>query len=155
MIYHSQSTQSNKLAISLQDLKKEVRNGVYFLHADKHQNFYKLTLSFLMEVARHVQSTQNRKLVKFLQYIKKNVLQLLLCSIVMQNIQILYGVPVMFVVSFWVIVVKNGCGLLDQGILKSAITQESFDEMSNTNLGKINVNLIIIGWVCSKQGGTF
>ena len=73
----------------------------------------------------------------------------------MQNIQILYGVPVMFVVSFWVIVVKNGCGLLDQGILKSAITQESFDEMSNTNLGKINVNLIIIGWVCSKQGGTF
>ena len=28
MIYHSQSTQSNKFAISLQDLKKEVRNAV-------------------------------------------------------------------------------------------------------------------------------
>ena len=71
MIKHFQSTQSNKFAISLQYLKKEVRNGVHFLHADKHQSFYKLTLSFLMEVARYVQSTQNRKLVIFLQYIKK------------------------------------------------------------------------------------
>ena len=46
-----------------------------FLHADKHQNFYKLALSFLMEVARHVQSTQNKKLAKFLQY-KEKVMQL-------------------------------------------------------------------------------
>ena len=69
MVYHSQSTQSNKLAMSSQYLKKEIRNGVHFLHADKHQNFYKLTLSFLMEVARHVQSNQNRKLVRFLQYV--------------------------------------------------------------------------------------
>ena len=45
MIKHSQSTQSNKFAISLQYLKKEVRNGVHFLHADKHQSFYKLALS--------------------------------------------------------------------------------------------------------------
>ena len=52
-----------------------------FLHADKHQSFYKLALQFLMEVARHIQSTQNRKLVIFLQYIKKKVLQLLLCSV--------------------------------------------------------------------------
>ena len=51
-----------------------------------------------MEVARHVQSTLNKKLVKFLQYIEKKVLQLLLCFIVMQNIQILYRVPVMFIV---------------------------------------------------------
>ena len=123
IIQHSQSTQSNEIAISLQYLRKEVRNRGHFLYTDKHQNFYKLALLFLMEVARHVQSTQNRKLVKFLQYIKKNVLQLLLCSIVMQNIQILYGVPVMFVVTcFWVVVVKNGCGL--QEILKSAISQE-------------------------------
>ena len=95
------------------------------MHADKHQNFYKLALSFLMEVAKHVQSTQNRKLVQFLQYIKKKVLQLLLCYILMQNIQILYGVPVMFVVTlFWVVVVKSGCGPLDHGTLKSAIFQE-------------------------------
>ena len=59
--------------------KKEVWNGVHLLHADKHQSFYNLVLSFLMEVARHVQSTQNRKLLIFLQYMKKKVLQLLLC----------------------------------------------------------------------------
>ena len=81
-IKHSQSTQSNKFAVSLQYLKKEIANGVNFLHADKHQSFYKLALSFLMEVARHVQSTQNRKLVTFLQYNEK-VLQLLFCSTVM------------------------------------------------------------------------
>ena len=95
------------------------------MHADKHQNFYKLALSFLMEVARHVQSTQNRKLEKFLQYIKEKVLQLLLCSIVMQNIKILYEVPVMFVVTcFCVVVVKSGRGLLDHGTLKFALSQE-------------------------------
>ena len=66
MIKHSQSTQSNKFAISLQYLKK-VRKGVHFLYADEHQSFYKLGLFFLMEVTRHVQSTQNRKLVIFLQ----------------------------------------------------------------------------------------
>ena len=44
----------------------------------------------------------------------------------MQNIQILYLVPVMFVVTcFWVIAVKNGRGLLDHGALKSAVSQES------------------------------
>ena len=53
-----------------------------------------------MEVARNVQGTQNRKLVNFLQYTKKKVMHLLLCSIVMQNIQILNGVPVMFVIVF-------------------------------------------------------
>ena len=65
MIKYSQSTQSNKFAISLQYLKKEVRKGVHFLHADE-QSFYKLGLLFLMEVARYVESTQNRKLVIFL-----------------------------------------------------------------------------------------
>ena len=39
MIKHSQSTQINKFAISLQYLKKEVRDGVHFLHLDKHQSF--------------------------------------------------------------------------------------------------------------------
>ena len=70
---HSQSTQSNKFAISLQYLKKEVRDGVHFLHADKDESFCKLELSFLMEVTRHVQSTQNRKLVIILQCNKKIV----------------------------------------------------------------------------------
>ena len=94
MIKHSQC---NKFAISLQYLKKEFRNEVHFLHAEKRQSSCKLTL-FLMDVTRHVQSTQNRKLVIFLQYIKKDS-QLLLCPIVMQNIQIFYGGKVMFVVT--------------------------------------------------------
>ena len=76
MLKHSQSTQSNKFAISSQYLKKEVRDGVHFLPADKHQSFYKLALLYLMEVARHVQSTQDRKLIMFLQYIKKKLSQL-------------------------------------------------------------------------------
>ena len=88
MIRHSQSTQSNKFAIYLQYLKKEFRKGVHFLHADEHQSFYKLGLLFLMEVARYVQSTQNKEFGIVLQ----RVLQLLLCSIVMQNIQIFHGV---------------------------------------------------------------
>ena len=95
MIKYSQSTQSNKFAVSLRYLKKEFRKGVQFLHADEHQSFYKLGLLFLMKVARHVQSIQNTKLVIFLQ----RVFQLLLCSIVIQNIQIFYGGPAMFVVT--------------------------------------------------------
>ena len=50
-------------------------------------------------MARHIQSTQNRKLVIFLQYLTKKVSQELLCSIIMQNIQIFYGGPVMFSVT--------------------------------------------------------
>ena len=37
--------------------EKELGMEFIFLHAGKHQSFYKLALSFLMEVARHVQST--------------------------------------------------------------------------------------------------
>ena len=73
MIKHSESTQSNKFAIPLQYVKKEVRDGVHFLHANKHQSFYKLVLFILMEVARYVQSTQDRKLVIFLKYLEKNI----------------------------------------------------------------------------------
>ena len=40
------------------------------MHVDKYQSFYKLALSILMEVARHVQNTQNGKFVIFLQYLK-------------------------------------------------------------------------------------
>ena len=44
MIKHSQSTQMNKFAISLQYLDKEVSEGVHFLNLDKHQTLYKLAL---------------------------------------------------------------------------------------------------------------
>ena len=86
-------------------------------------------------------------------------MQLLLCSIVKQNIQILYWVPVIFVVThFWMAVVKNGHGLLDHGTLKSAVSQES-ELIKWTDFfacwykfRKANVNLIIIGWAWSKMG---
>ena len=39
MVKHSQSSQNNKFAMSLQYLKKEVRDEVNFLHVDKHQSF--------------------------------------------------------------------------------------------------------------------
>ena len=71
-------------------------------------------------------STQSRKLVIFLQYVKSKLLQLLLCSIVMQSIQIVYKGRVMFVVTcFWMIVVKNGCSLLDHRTRKCAIYRKN------------------------------
>ena len=93
MIKHSQSAQSNKFAIFLRYIKKEGTNGAHSLHVDKHQSFYKLALSFLMKAIRatNLQSIQDRKLVIFLQYMMQKVSELLLCSIVMQNIQIFYG----------------------------------------------------------------
>ena len=115
MVKHSQRFENRKLAMVLQYHRKKVRNGVQFLYADKNQNFYKLALAFLMQVVRHVQSTRNRKFIIFLQYIKKKVLQLLLCFIVMH----------MFIVTcFWVVVVKNGCDILDYWTLKSAASPE-------------------------------
>ena len=39
---HAQITQNNKFAISLQYLKKEVRDKVDFLHADKHESFLQI-----------------------------------------------------------------------------------------------------------------
>ena len=42
MVKHSQSSQNSKFAMSLQSLKKEVKDEVDFLHADKHQSFLKV-----------------------------------------------------------------------------------------------------------------
>ena len=39
MVKHSQSLQNSKFAMSLQHLKKEVRDEVDFLDADEHQSF--------------------------------------------------------------------------------------------------------------------
>ena len=39
MVKHSQSSQNSKFAMSLQYLKKEVRDEVNFLHVNKHQKF--------------------------------------------------------------------------------------------------------------------
>ena len=47
LVKRSQSYRNSKLAMSLQYLKKEVRNEVDFLHADKHQSFLQLDFSTL------------------------------------------------------------------------------------------------------------
>ena len=70
--------------MSLQYLKREVRDEVDFLHADKHQSFpqvdfnsldikvvHKVVLELLMGMIKHSQSTQNNKFVVSPQYIKK------------------------------------------------------------------------------------
>ena len=72
--------------MSLQYLKKEVRDEVNFLHADKHQRFlqvdfntlgikvsYKVILSLLMGMIKYSQSTQSNKFAISLQYLKKKL----------------------------------------------------------------------------------
>ena len=84
----------------------------------------------------------------------------------MQNIQLFYGGPVMLLVShnrcylFWVAVVKNRCSLLDHGIenllyLKNELMEWTDFLHTDANLGKLTINLRIIGWVYSEMGETF
>ena len=69
MVKHSQSFQNSKFAMLLQYLKREVRDEVDFLNADKHQSFlqvdfntfgikisYSVILALLMGTIRHSQS---------------------------------------------------------------------------------------------------
>ena len=78
IVSHSQSSQNSKFAISLQYPKKEVRNEVEFLDADKNESFpqvdfntldikvfYKVIVSLLMDMVKHFHSTQ----VTSLQYL--------------------------------------------------------------------------------------
>ena len=64
---HSQSSQNSKFVMSLQYLKKDVRDEVEFLHADKHQSFlqvnfntmdikvsYQVIMSSLMDMIKHL-----------------------------------------------------------------------------------------------------
>ena len=66
-VKHFQSSQNGKCVMSLQYLKKEVRDEVDFLHADKHQSelqvdfntfgtkvSYKVILSLLMSMKRYI-----------------------------------------------------------------------------------------------------
>ena len=86
MVKHSQSYQNSRFAMSLQYLKKDVRDEVDFLLADKHQSFLqvdlntlsikilnKVILSLLMGMFTHSQSTQSIKLAITLQYLTNEV----------------------------------------------------------------------------------
>ena len=86
MVKHSQSLPKTKFVMSLQYLRKQVRDEVAFLHADKHQSFlqvdsnilgikvsYKVVLSLLTDRIKHSQSTQSNKFAISLQYLKKKL----------------------------------------------------------------------------------
>ena len=86
IVNHSQSLSKSKFVMSFQYLRKEVRDEVDFLHADKHQSFlqvdfntlgikvsYKVILSLLMGMIKHSQSTQSNKFAISLQYLKKKL----------------------------------------------------------------------------------
>ena len=73
MVKHSQSSQNSKFAMSLQYLKKEVRDYVEFFYMQKNlKDFIKLILSFSVCVPKHAQITQNKFAIS-LQYLKKEV----------------------------------------------------------------------------------
>ena len=59
---HAQSTQNNIFVISMQYLKKEDRDKVDFLHADKHQTILQVDTINPGAMTRSTQITKNNKL---------------------------------------------------------------------------------------------
>ena len=70
---HTQNTQNNKFAISLQYVKKDVSDEDDSLHADNHESLLQIDTMILMEIVRHSQNSQNSKFSIFWQYLKKEV----------------------------------------------------------------------------------
>ena len=81
VVKHSKSSQNSKFTMSLQYLKKEVRDEVDVLHADKYHSFLKVDFnilgikfsskvmqSFLIGMIKHFLSTQRSKFAISLQY---------------------------------------------------------------------------------------
>ena len=81
---HSQNSKNSKLVTSLQYLKKQVRDEVDSLHADKHQSFlqvdfntlgikvsYKLLQSLSVGMIKRSQSTKSNKFSLSLQHLKR------------------------------------------------------------------------------------
>ena len=73
MAKHAQITLNNKLAISVQKRKKEVSEGIDFLHADKLESLLRIETMILMGMVKHSQSYLNSKFAMSLQYHKKEV----------------------------------------------------------------------------------
>ena len=72
----------------MQYLKKEVRDEIDFLHADKHESLLQIDNMTLIEIIKHSQSSQNTKVTVSLQYIKKNVRELIFS--LQMNIELSY-----------------------------------------------------------------
>ena len=56
---------------------------------------------------------------------------------------------------FWVGIVKNGCGQSGHGTLKLTVSSKLVFLHAGTNSGKLKVNSMIFGWVCSKMALVF
>ena len=61
---HAQITQNNKFAISLQYLKREVRDEIDFLHADKHESFLQIDVMIFDGDVQAFPKSQNSKCAK-------------------------------------------------------------------------------------------
>ena len=48
MVKHSQSSQNSKFAVSLQYLRKEVKDEVNFLQANKHESLLNISFNILV-----------------------------------------------------------------------------------------------------------
>ena len=73
MTRHSQISQNNKFALSLQYLKKEVNDEVNFLCVDRHESLIQIYSMILMGMVKYSQSSQNSKFAMFLQYLENEV----------------------------------------------------------------------------------
>ena len=72
---HAQITQDNKVAVSLQYLKKELSDEFDFLHADKHEILLQIDSMILIGIVKHSQSSQNSMFTMSLCKISKNQLK--------------------------------------------------------------------------------
>ena len=70
---HSQISQNNKFALSLQYLKKEVNDEVNFLRVDRHESLIQICSMILMGMVKYSQSSQNSKFAMSLQYLENEV----------------------------------------------------------------------------------
>ena len=63
----------NKFVISLHYLTKEERDGVEFLHANKHETVLQVDTIHLGEHSQACPNSSNDKFAKFLHYLNKEV----------------------------------------------------------------------------------
>ena len=86
MVKHLQSSQNSKFTMSVQYLKKEVRDEVDFLYVDKHQSDlqvdfntlgikfgYKGILSLLISMMKHSQITQSNNFANLCNKVRNGV----------------------------------------------------------------------------------
>ena len=181
IVKHSQNSQKSKFVMSLQYLKKKVRDEVDFQHADKHQSFlqvdfntlgikvsYKVVLSLLMGMIKHSQSTQSNKFAVSLQYLKKKLgmefifsMQRNITKFLQVGITVFDGSDqtcpkyLKYEVGKWVQPFRLWNSKICYIYLKNKFMKLAYFSHADTNLGKLNVNLLIIRQVAQKQARPF